>query len=886
MDRYVLVVSFCQTENDGLEDFKSLEPVKWLYNRLEYISSQESARGISVFPACSLSGSPSVQRWYFAVQACHRTAQFCSSDWEELGAGHQKIDSEEERPNALESCISSLSDQEAQDQPDDQPTLTELLEEAAEGLHLLSDKLPAPGKALLDVLVLANAEQSPALKDLLPLLGALKHMACWHAAKVTVVTQHANGWQKAASYLGASLVEPTDLDSCINHRELWRGGLVIREKKCVSELRFEGFSLCSPERQISASSLLQTPYTTTDHKLHSEVFHYYRPTLDLVQLVTLSDLPSFLLSSTQFELGLSGKSLKATLLLDQLRSLRGKVGALFCLSCMITPIAQPPASQLGSQRWRESLARRPKSLPVPEVEVKGESAHFFLLVQGSEDTGRGACRVRMLHSANQINGAAAMATVTGLLREKSLSSSGRNVGNSLRPLPCFQGDGLLKRERRVTQVQTLVLKECLRRRVEASTPATIPVNDLKVLLSLAREQYLKMTDSSLPSAAPCLMEDQKTTASKTSGFKSVSSQHSDWPERSVLHNIENLQRRQQKKRFGLLSGPGSSDSLLGPKDSQKASSALLDARELLKHFTSDGMPTAELQPLAIHRGGNNAFQLSPDLSPRKVSQLPFSKASASHYHGIEFCLDNQRALDRDRAFVRLQSRLIRYETQTTCSREPCPLPFALSPAPSPAVMSEPGSVPDGETLQNADVARLKRRSWDTDLTGGYPRKRLAKSESSDSLCSQSSGSSGTHPSVRSLRQQPIRSQSTSSATSSSSLATRRTTSGLVNPAAAEKPNPPQQRTHHGQTEDKSAKESRSQKHHRMLKEVVAKTLKHHGITAEHKCFEACSQRLFEISKFYLKDLKTSRGLHEEMKKAASSNAKQVIDWVLEKASKK
>lgn len=38
----------------------------------------------------------------------------------------------------------------------------------------------------------------------------------------------------------------------------------------------------------------------------------------------------------------------------------------------------------------------------------------------------------------------------------------------------------------------------------------------------------------------------------------------------------------------------------------------------------------------------------------------------------------------------------------------------------------------------------------------------------------------------------------------------------------------------------------------MLLEVVAKTLKHHGIGAEHGCFQACSRRLFDISKFYLK----------------------------------
>ncbi|XP_022067401.2 mdm2-binding protein isoform X1 [Acanthochromis polyacanthus] len=877
MDRYVLVISFCQTDEEGLDCLKCLEPLKQIYDKLVDISAQESVRSNSVFPACSLSGSPSAQRWYFAVQACLGETQFCSSDWEELGPGHQRSDSEEEKPSAVEECLSSL---EASDQKVDQAALIELLEEAAEGLHLLSDKLPPPGKALLDVLVLGSAEQPPPVKDLLPLLGALKHMSCWHAANINIVTPHTAGWQKVASSLSAGVVQPDGLDSCIDHRETWRGGLVIRERKYVSELRFDGFSLRSPVHQISESVLLQTPFTTTDHQLQSEVFHYFAPVLDLVQLVNLSELPSFLMSSTQFELGLSGKSMKAKLLLDQLRSLRGKVGALFSLSCIVTPVAQPAAGQLSSQRWRESLSRRPKSLLAPDVEVKGESCVYFLLVQGSDGVGSGACRVRMLHSDSQINGAAAMATVSGLLREKSLSSSGVAGGSILHRLPCLQGNLMLQRERKVAEVQTLVLKEYLRQKDEASASTSIHVNNLKAVLNLAREQYLKMVDSTLSTAAACLTKRQ---ASTNSGFQTISQQPSDWPERSVLHNIENLQRRRQKRRFGLL-GPASSDSLLGPKDSQRGSAALLDAKELLKHFTSDGLPTGELQPLAINRG-SNVFQLSPDLSPRRISQMPFNQASSSHYHGIEFCLDNRRSLDRDQAFVRLQSRLIRYETQTTCSKEPCALPFALSPAPSPAMMSEPGSVPDGETLQNNDVARLKRRSWETDIAGGYPRKRLVKSESSDSLCSQSSNSSGTHPVIRSLRQQPSRSQSTSSIRTASSSATRRT-SGLVTVSGADRPKPQQQKIHEGHSEDKPAKESRSQKHNRMLQEVVVKTLKHHGISAEHRCFEACSKRLFHISKFYLKDLKTSRGLHEEMKKAAGSNVKQVIDWVLEKTSKK
>ncbi|KAM4735317.1 mdm2-binding protein isoform 2-T2 [Anableps anableps] len=876
MDRYVLVLSFCQAEDHSTDDHKCLEPLNSIYKRLLEISAQESVKWNTEFPACSLSGNPATPRWYFAVQVCRGATQFCSSDWEELGTNYQKTDSEEESLTTPEECLTSLSNQEAADQKDDQPALAKLLEEAADGLHQLTDKLPPPGKALLDVLLLASAEQSPSSKDLLPLLGALTHMASWKAAKINIVTQNINGWEKVASSLSAGLIDPADLLSSIDYREVWRGGLVIREKKYVSELRFDGFSLRSPVRQISDSSLFQA--STTEHKLNSEVFHYYAPVLDLVQIIDLSELPTFLMSNTQFELGLSGKSVKAKLLLDQLRALRGQVGALFSLSCIITPIAQPPAIQLSSQRWKECLSRTPKSFLVPDVEVKGECAVYFLLVQGTDDVGCGICRVRMMHSHSQLNGAAAMATISSLLREKPLSS-GEADGNFLHPLTCLQGDSLLRRERKVAQVQALVLKEYLKQKEETSALCSVPVNDLKALLNLAREQYLKMFDSTLPSAEKYLRNEQPAECTE---FQAVSQQPSDWPERTVLHNIENLQRRRQRKRLGLL-GPGSSESLLGPKDSQRGSSALLDAKELLKHFTSDGLPSGDLQPLAISRG-NNMFQLSPDLSPRRISRMPFSKASSAHYHGIEFCLDNQRSLDRDQAFLRLQSRLIRYETQTTCSKEPCALPFALSPAPSPAVMSEPGSVPDGETLQNNDVAQLKRRSWDTDVAGGYPRKRLVKSESSDSLCSQSSGSSGTHPAIRSLRQQANRSQSASSCASISS-STRRP-SGLAKLPCPERPKLPQQKVTEGQAEDKPSKESRSQKHNRMLQEIVAKTLKDHGITAEHECFEACSKRLFDISKFYLKDLKTSRGLHDEMKKAASSNVKQVIDWVLEKSSKK
>ena len=91
---------------------------------------------------------------------------------------------------------------------------------------------------------------------------------------------------------------------------------------------------------------------------------------------------------------------------------------------------------------------------------------------------------------------------------------------------------------------------------------------------------------------------------------------------------------------------------------------------------------------------------------------------------LRYCLDDRKALERDGGFSELQSRLIRYETQSTCARGSSPGPTVLSPLPSPAVLSEPLSVPDGEALQRelrTDVSRVKRRSKDVNCL--YPPKR-------------------------------------------------------------------------------------------------------------------------------------------------------------------
>ncbi|XP_008937900.1 PREDICTED: mdm2-binding protein, partial [Merops nubicus] len=852
-----------------------------------YQSLKESCKAsinedLSTFPACSVAGIPSVRKWYFASHVICGYCQFCSSDWEEINFDMQE--NEDSLQTSIDECLGAIQNFEEDDSNSRESlSMTDVYDEAAESLHQLADKLPAPGRAMVDVILQAVEQDGPKLKDCLPAIGALKHLREWHSAQVTIAANDSKGsWQKIADYLSADFVSSDNVLNILDVRDLWRGKIQIWEKKFGSEVRFPEFCMKSTSAKTFSTSHISSCFAVKKERQSRnpdalpEVFHYYGPTLEFLQMVVLSDLPSFFISDLEFELSLIRKSMRETsiLLLDQISSLSGKVGALFTLPCNVSSVVVPSPAQLSTKKWKEYMARKPKVITVPETELKGESFRYYFLLQGN---GSGGCKATLIHSASQINGTAALAAVNGKLKAKAKETeSSFQIADFIKSLPHFCGEEIVQREKKLSHLQVLALKEYLKRKELTKEPPVISTDEFKNLLELTRERFLDLYNTSLPK--PVLQK----VPSKTRLIHHIFLAESDlmepdpleWLERHVLQNLENFEKNKQKMRGSVFAH--SSEQLLGHKDSQRESLTLLDAKELLKYFTPEGLPVGDLQPLQIPKR-ENTFRLTPELTPRKLRCLPFEKAAGCHYHGLEYCLDNRRSLERDMGYAELQTRLIRCETQTTCTKECCPLPAILSPLPSPAVLSEPGSVPDGESLQSefkTEASRLKHRSKELDCF--YPKKRLTKSESTDSLVSQASGNSGSHYSVAVTKRHSERSVSVASVPLKQLGQPQKVTTKVASAS------------HLSATDSetsKPAKESRSQKHTRMLQEVVAKTLQKHGITEDHKCFAPCSQRLFEISKFYLKDLKTSRGLLDEMKKTANNNAKQVIEWVLEKTGK-
>ncbi|XP_033615744.1 mdm2-binding protein isoform X2 [Fukomys damarensis] len=819
MDRYLLLVTWGEgkfpstaseevehgpevSSIDGAEKQPDLTAAN-VYRLLKRSISASVNPDNSTFPACSVGGIPDSKKWFFAVQALCGFYQFCSSDWQEIHFDAERDKIEDVLQANIEECVSALGCLAEEDSSSRESlSLAELYEESAENLHQLSDKLPAPGRAMTDIILLPSDRDPPKLKDCLPAIGALKHLREWHSAKITIAGNHyETSCQKIAEYLSANVVSSEELRNVIDSKELWRGKIQIWERK---------------------------------------------------------------------------------------------VGALFALPCTVSNIFVPPPTQLSSRKWKEYIAKKPKTVSAPDVDVKGERASFYLLLRGGA---RRRCRATLLHSASQINGAFALSAILG--KTKTLTADAKLSGPfDLLALPHFSGEQVVQREEHLATAQALVLKECLERRKLAKGPAAFSADELKSLLRLTRDRFLHHFDALTPETV--LRQINRTKASAVLNAASRVEPNSgslmetsslEWPEKHVLQNLETFEKARQKMRgefsraftrpgehcFSRAApSPRPSEQLLGHKEGPR-DSGLLGAKELLKFFTADGLPLGDLQPLPAQKR-DKTFVLTPELSPRKLRVLPFEKALGCHYHGIEYCLDDRKALERDGGFSELQSRLIRYETQTTCTRDgfPGPTVLVLSPIASPAVPvpAEPRSGPDGEALRRElgpgpgpETPRLKRRS----------PKRLVKSASSDSLLSQPRGSGRRHHAVTSRKPQPEQ----PSAVACPSLPRPGSRAPKVLREAGSG-----QKSVHQPKASRQTKESRSQKHTRVLREVVAEALRKHGVTETHMCFPACSQRLFEISKCYLKDLKTSRGLFEEMKKTANNNVTQVIEWVLEKTSKK
>ncbi|XP_033110988.1 mdm2-binding protein-like [Anneissia japonica] len=323
-----------------------------------------------------------------------------------------------------------------------------------------------------------------------------------------------------------------------------------------------------------------------------------------------------------------------------------------------------------------------------------------------------------------------------------------------------------------------------------------------------------------------------------------------WVERQALQSKESYIRK--LKRFK------SSDRSLGGISAPPVDSKItLDAKEFIKHFRSDGLPLAEeLSPIAVI-SSSGVCTSRPGLERiEDVANASFNEALKYNFHGINYCLDSRNAEYYDEKYQKLESRIIRNETVSTCT---------IEQVDSPATMAI-----------NPTRSSPRKRRVRTPRSKGKLHSR--KTIQSPRLAKQSSSTKYEISSKRGSRWQSPRNSKATKKSSSTRITCVTNSEEVIPPSelrttTVTKKIQPFEKKHPGKQV-----ESRSERHKRKLKYIVDQTLKAKGIGRDNPCYPGSSQRLYSLTKSFVQDLKSSKGLDQQMRNIAESNVDQVLSF--------
>ncbi|XP_048577106.1 mdm2-binding protein isoform X2 [Nematostella vectensis] len=250
----------------------------------------------------------------------------------------------------------------------------------------------------------------------------------------------------------------------------------------------------------------------------------------------------------------------------------------------------------------------------------------------------------------------------------------------------------------------------------------------------------------------------------------------------------------------------------------------LDMKETLKMFRPDGRPVRDdLSPLKPTTTRGLVQHVSINTTQDEIKRTPYPEALSMKYHGVEYCLDAHDSLTRDTEIALTHTSVVKQETLSS------------------------GAVPGIKKLETSTRNTRSSASGAKSRVGvgmGRTRGSVAEKKATTSSSKRPSPSAPeTNKTAKRTRNEPSEREGADS-----------------------------------ERKEKSTKETRSQRHKRRLRQVVEATLESHGLNRQDPLFASCTERLYGLTKSFLKDLKSSHGLNDEMKRLARSNVNQVIEF--------
>ena len=464
------------------------------------------------------------------------------------------------------------------------------LGDLASSVHECLDSLPTPGTFVLALLWVCDAPPSSPAPQL---YGALQRARAWHGASLTLVTQTQAtppGWLAS---LRAEVVSEADLDEDLGLKEFlspylaWRGSLAFQVDP-LNKVKLPGFELHLDQDDIQTTIQRVNPQPRKARMTKK----YFSPELEVVTTVPVSSVlaqPQYL---TGQRVELKVPVLDHDELSENFMAELGDSGFGYILKLKYSSDkGEYDMNLLKTEHWKQCVINCNFSLdcPCPVLGVDVSSVNILVLDDPREDSDcaratlkkygvvmKNTCDVNKLYSFQQ-----------------SLSQSTFNIKDMEEVVTGISqfnfDDNFLKLKSYVRRVQAKVL-------------LTLKESNSDLLVNERVEDILVSVQEEILNRYEALVDKRKIDKSDTdkviTAMQKVvdidnkrANSSEDWQELRFLNYLATISEKEEEER-------AAQSKLLKPSEEEFV---VLEAKELIKYFDVNGLPTKSLEEVEIKK---------------------------------------------------------------------------------------------------------------------------------------------------------------------------------------------------------------------------------------------------------------------------------------------
>ncbi|XP_067651281.1 mdm2-binding protein-like [Haliotis asinina] len=746
----------------------------------------------------------------------------------------------------------------------------------------VSDSLPYAGVDVHVMLVRPTLqEESNAAECYLPLFGALKKLSCWHNAEITVITDSVpQSLQALGDFTGASFTSQMSSISWEDDR-VWRGKVTVMNKVEGQGHVFPGFQLQCDRDNLEAF-LDRLRKVTSRHQTEQTGVPVMGRMLEILDQVDARTLPTFMLTSYTLQLSVWKPHHLSLELVHEL--IEQEEIAVICRLAVYDSASVVDCTQkLSAQAWRESVMANVDYVIEQEEDLLTPAQFLHVVLRRDESSSADRLTAVVLRDSSEIN-SSLFRMDSGLYSGICCGSSSEGPSDSmetyLSSLPHMTGDLVDQINTSLVHMQTHMLQDWVAELEQSGEATMMSVEMLYKFLGQIQQNFLdKLLQDGVFQEAMSQTEESDTVPTLE---PDIAMDPLDWPERKAVQHRDTQKRemrRYQSSESACLSSPPHADDGV----------STIEVKDFIKLFNPDGSACIDkLSPIR-----QQSRRKLTKLSSQGETTLLWPDCMDTLYHGIDYYKD-RISEKNEKHYSSLREKFIKNETCSSFTTK-----HILTKKKPPK--SESGD----RKRKSGSLMSPPRKSPRGPLTSLQPLKdeiRASSQPSRQKMVLQHPGLKSprkrqTLPSEklrRSPRKQPSASfqrlKSDSHVLPLPPKRKRRSDPDLLNRSddrddvfSSQRCDKPSQSrlapvpTASGADEERAKKQSRSERHKKKLEQIVKSVLVHHGVDEDSAIFKSCADKLFQVTKFFVKTLPNSRNLSQEMKNIAEGQVTQVVD---------